>query len=87
MPDGAEPRGVFFFLAQFYFPASGQAVVTGVFPSSPPLLAFNYDRAYRAQQSHSTLEFPLRVLLTHALALFAGQFVHKKEVPTEFIQV
>ena len=30
-----------FFFAYFYFPASGQAVVTGVVPSPPPILAFN----------------------------------------------
>ena len=40
----------FFFLhlllASFYFPASGQAVVTGVVPSPlPPVLAFNFYRA------------------------------------------
>ena len=29
-----------FFFSHFYFPASGQAVVTGVVPSSPPVLAF-----------------------------------------------
>ena len=37
----------FFFFAHFYFPASGQAVVTGVVPSSPRFLPkFNLYRAY-----------------------------------------
>ena len=36
---------VFVFFAHFYFPASGQAVVTGVVPSPPPVLAFNFYRA------------------------------------------
>ena len=35
----------FFFFAHFYFPASGQAVVTGVVPSPLPVLAFNFYRA------------------------------------------
>ena len=32
----------FFFPTHIYFPASGQAVVTGVVPSFPPVLAFNF---------------------------------------------
>ena len=35
----------FFFFSHFYFPASGQAVVTGAVPSSPPVHAFNFYRA------------------------------------------
>ena len=35
----------FFFLAHFHFPASGQAVVTGVIPSPSPILAFIFYRA------------------------------------------
>ena len=34
-----------FFFSHFYFPASGQAVVTGVVPSPPPVLAFIFYRA------------------------------------------
>ena len=34
-----------FFSSHFYVPASGQAVVTGVVPSSPPVLALNFYRA------------------------------------------
>ena len=70
----------FFFLlffSHFYFPASGQAVVTGVVPSPPPVLTFNFF-AHRVQQSNCSSIFH-RVLLTHALALSASQFVHKKK--------
>ena len=49
----------------------------GVVPSSPPVLAFNFYLAHRVQQSHCSSIFH-RVLLTHALALSASQFVHKK---------
>ena len=62
-------------VSPFYFPASGQAVVSGVVPSSP-----RYTRGsnfYRAEGS----AFPLlvdfrRMLLTRALA---SQFVHEKK--------
>ena len=69
----------FFFFSHFYVPAPGQAVVTGVVPpSSPPVLAFIFFIAHRVQQSHCSSIFH-RVLLTHALALSASQFVHKKK--------
>ena len=67
----------FFFFAHFYFPASGQAVVTGVVPSPPRCLPSIFF-AHRVQQSHFSSIFH-RVLLTHALALSASQFVHKKK--------
>ena len=67
----------FFFLAHFYFPASGQAVVTGVIPSPPRFLPSIFI-AHRVQQSHFSSIFH-RTLLTHALALSASQFVHKKK--------
>ena len=35
----------FFFFAHIYFPASGQAVVAGVVPFPPPVLAFIFYRA------------------------------------------
>ena len=47
-------------------------------PFSPPVLAFNSFIAHRVQQSHCSSIFH-RVLLTHALALSASQFVHKKK--------
>ena len=67
----------FFFLAHFYFPASGQAVVTGFIPSPPRFLPSIFI-AHRVQQSHRS-SIVHRVLLTHALALSASQFVHKKK--------
>ena len=63
--------------SHFYFPASGQAVVTGVVPSPPRFLPSIFI-AHRVLQSHCSSIFH-RVLLTHALALSASQFVHKKE--------
>ena len=66
---------VFFFFS--LFPASGQAVVTGVIPSPPRFLTSIFI-AHRVQQSHCS-SIVHRVLLTHALALSASQFVHKKK--------
>ena len=66
-----------YFFAHFYFPASGQAVVTGVSPSPPRFLPSIFI-ARRVQQSHCS-SIVHRVLLTHALALSASQFVHKKK--------
>ena len=66
-----------FFFAHFHFPASGQAEVTGVVPSPPRFLPSIFI-AHRVQQSHCSSIFH-RVLLTHALALSASQFVHKKK--------
>ena len=66
-----------FFFAHFYFPASGQAVVTGAFsPQFLPSIFF----AHRVQQSHRSSIFH-QVLLTHALALSVNQFVHKEKSP------
>ena len=67
----------FFFCSHFHFPASGQVVVTGVVPSSPRFLPSIFI-APRVQQSRCSSIFH-RVLLTHALALSASQFVHKKK--------
>ena len=67
------------FFTHIYFPASGQAVVTGVVPSSFRLLP-SFFIAHRVQQSHCSSIFH-RVLLTYALALSASQFVHKKKSP------
>ena len=68
----------FFFFLHFYFPASGQAVVTGVVPFSPRFLPSIFI-AHRVQQSHCSSIFHRVLLLTHALALSASQFVHKKK--------
>ena len=48
-------------------------------PFSSPVLAFNFI-AHRVRQSHCSSIFH-RVLLTHALALSASQFVRKKKSP------
>ena len=69
----------FFFFAHFYFPASGPAVVTGFFPSPPRFLPLIFI-AHRVQQFHCSSIFH-RMLLTHALALSASQFVRKKKSP------
>ena len=58
----------------FHFPASGQAVVTGVI-HSPPRFLRSIFIAHRVQQSHCS-SIVHRVVLTHALALSASQFVH-----------
>ena len=74
-------EAAFFFLlffSHFYFPASGQTVVTGVVPS--PRFLHSIFIAHRVQQSHCSSIFH-RVLLTHALALSASQFVRKKKSP------
>ena len=68
-----------FFFTHFYCPASGQAVVTGVVPSPPRFLP-SICIAHRVKQSHCSSIFH-RVLLTHALALSASQYVHKKKTP------
>ena len=53
-------------------------MVTGVVPSLPRFLPSLFI-AHRVQQSHCSSIFSSRVLLTHALALSASQFVHKKK--------
>ena len=68
---------LFFLCSHFYFPASGQAVVTGVVPSPTRFLPSIFV-AHKVQQSHCSSIFH-RVLLTHALALSASQFVYKKK--------
>ena len=67
----------FFFLAHFYFPASGQAVVKGVVPSPRRFLPSIFI-ADRVQQSRCS-SISHRALLTHALALFTRQFMHEKK--------
>ena len=60
-----------------FHPACGQAVVTVVVPSPPRFLPSIFI-AHRVQQFNCSSIFHL-VLLTHALALSARQFVHKKK--------
>ena len=54
-------------------------MVTGVVPSPPRFLPSIFI-AHRVQQSHCS-SIVHRVLLTHALARSASQFVHKKKSP------
>ena len=68
---------LFFFFSLFYFPDSGQAVVTGVVPSTPRFLPSIFI-AQRVRKSHCS-SILHRVLLTHALALSASRFVHKNK--------
>ena len=76
---------LFFIIAHFYFPASGQAVVTGANPSPPRFLPSIFI-AHRVQQSHCSSIFH-RTLLTHALALSASQFICPQEkVPTNLYE-
>ena len=71
---------LFVFHTHIYFPASGHVVDTGVVPSPPRFLPSIFI-AHRVQHiSHCSSIFH-RVLLTHALALSASQFVHKKKSP------
>ena len=71
-----------FLFSHFYFPASGQAMVTSGVPS-PPGFSHSVFVAHRVQQPHCSSIFH-RVLLTHALALSASQFVHKKKSPRTY---
>ena len=66
-----------FFLAHFYFPASGiQAVVTGVvLPLPPPSYRLHFFWRIGFSTHWSSIFY--RVLLTHALTLSASQLVHK----------
>ena len=71
---------LYLYILHFYLPAYGQAVVTGVVNSPPPRFLPSISIAYRIRQSHCSSIFH-RVLLTHALAVSASQFVHKKTSP------
>ena len=68
---------VFFFLTLLPSSFWTKAVVTGVFPF-PPRFSPTIFIAHRVQQSHCSSIFH-RVLLTHAPALSASQFVDKKK--------
>ena len=68
---------LFSLFSHFYFPACGQAVVTGVVPSPPRFLPSIFI-THRVQHSHCSSSFH-RVLQTHALALSASQLFHKKK--------
>ena len=70
---------LFFFLTLFTFQLLDKAVVTGVVPSSPLLLPSIFI-AHRVQQSPcSSIFHRVLLIITHALALSASQFVHKEK--------
>ena len=71
-----------YFFARVYLPASGPAVVTGVAYSTPPFLPSIFI-AHKVQQSHCSSIFH-RVLLSHALAFSASQFVREKTSPRTY---
>ena len=73
------PHQGFFFLSHFYFPASGQAMVTSVIPSPPRFLPSIFI-AHRVQQSHCS-SIVHRVLITHALA-FRKSICPQEQIPT-----
>ena len=72
----------FFFFFLFFCTLSLSRVWTSrglrCHPFSSPVLASSIFIAHRVQQSHCS-SIVHRVLLTHALALSASQFVHKKK--------
>ena len=73
------------FFSHIYFPASCQAVVTGVV-ASPSRFLHLILTVQRVLQSHCSSIFH-RVLLTHALALSASQFVRKKMSPPIYMSI
>ena len=77
--QGERRSTLFFFFFSYTFTPQflDTAVVTGVIPSSPRFLPSTFV-AHRVQQSHCSPIFH-RVLLTHALALSASQFVHRQK--------
>ena len=71
--------------AHIYFPASGQAVVTGVV-SFPPRAFPSIFTAHRVQQLHCSSIFH-RALQTHALSRFPQVDFCARKSPHEFIRV
>ena len=69
-----------FFFAHFYFPASGQAVVTGVVPYSPRFLPSIFI-AHRVQQSHCSSFFLSSVANSRSRA-FRKSIGAQEKVPT-----
>ena len=70
----------FFFFAHIYFPASGQAVVTGVVPSPPRFLPSIFI-AHRVQQSRCSSVFHRVLLYSRSRTFRKSRFVHKKKSP------
>ena len=68
---------IFFFLSTLSLSSFWTSRGHRCHPFSSPVLAFNFV-AHSVQQSHCS-SIVHRMLLTHALALSASQFVHKKK--------
>ena len=81
LPDFPDWVGMFFFVlvffSHFYFPASGQAVVTGVVPPPPRLFPSAFI-AHRVQQSHCSSIFRQGHVM-RCRALFIG-FLRNVEI-------
>ena len=80
----ARSHPIFFFFFFFSHTSTFQLLdkpwsQVGVVPS-PPRFSPSFFIAHRVQQSHCSSIFH-RVLLTHALAFYASQFVRKKKSP------
>ena len=76
----------FFFISHIFFPASGQAMVTGRCRSFSPRFLTSFFIAHRVQQSNCSWVFH-GVLLTHALARFPQVNLCTRKSPHEFIRV
>ena len=70
----------FFFSSHFYFPAPGQAVVTGVVPSPPRFLPSIFI-AHRVQRSHCSSIFH-RVFANSLSRAFHRSICAQEKVPT-----
>ena len=69
----------FFFFTHFYFPASGQSRGHRCRPFPPPGSCLQLLSRIGSAVPLTARRFFHRVLLTHALALSASQFVHKEK--------
>ena len=83
--NGGIPPTLFFFLTLLlssFWTSRGHRCR----PFSPPVLSPSVFIAHRVQQPHCSSIFH-RMLLTHALALSASQFVHNKESPQIYMSM
>ena len=75
----------FFFFSQVYFPASGQAVVTGVVPSSPRFLPSIFI-AHRVQHSHYSSIFHRVSVANSRSRAFRKSICAQEKVPTNLYE-
>ena len=81
-PQKCNPCCTFFFFPHFYIPASGQAVVTGVVPCSPPVLAFNFYRAQGSAIPPLLVDFSSSVANSRSSCAFRTSICAQERVPT-----